>query len=110
MKPFTVYLPDELYENLRRAAFEQKQSMSGLTVEALGKYLEEESAMAQRSPQVLTFWTREMAQEHIETLSEDWRGIAEPSPVITPENRWVYGIWARGFGFLHKNGQFRFAE
>ena len=37
MKTFNVRLPDDLYEALRLAAFEQRKSMNALVVEALAK-------------------------------------------------------------------------
>lgn len=42
MRPFTAYLPDSLHERVRRVAYETRQSMSSLTVEALKRYFEEE--------------------------------------------------------------------
>jgi predicted transcriptional regulator len=43
----SIRLPDDLYERLRRAAFEERAPMNGIVVEALEAHLSQrESAMA----------------------------------------------------------------
>ncbi len=47
MRRTQIYLPEDLYEKLRRVSYEQKKSIAGVVREALAEYLAPEKAKAQ---------------------------------------------------------------
>jgi len=47
MRRTQIYLPEDLYEELRRVSYEQKKSIAGVVREALAEYLAPEKAKAQ---------------------------------------------------------------
>jgi len=47
MRRTQIYLPEDLYEKVRRVSYEQKKSIAGVVREALAEYLAPEKAKAQ---------------------------------------------------------------